>query len=147
MPQIERSALVFYSAQQMFELVVDVPSYPKFLPGCSRAEVLTMDGACQTARLEVSKAGIGKSFTTRNILSPYDGLRMELVDGPFKFLRGGWQFIPLNEHACKVVLALEFEFSNKLIEFAFGKIFHELTSAMVQAFTDRAKIVYGAQHG
>ncbi|MBU1437426.1 MAG: ubiquinone-binding protein, partial [Gammaproteobacteria bacterium] len=33
MPQIERSALVFYSARQMFELVADVPSYPQFLPG------------------------------------------------------------------------------------------------------------------
>lgn len=147
MPQIERSALVFYSARQMFELVADVPSYPKFLPGCSKSAVLSFDGTVQTAMLEVSKAGIGKSFTTRNTLVPYEGLGMELVDGPFKFLRGGWQFIPLNEQACKVVLSLEFEFSSKLVEFAFGKIFNELTLAMVNAFTDRAKHIYGDQHG
>ena len=147
MPQIERSALVFYSARQMFELVADVPSYPQFLPGCSKSKVLSFDGTVQTASLEVSKAGIGKSFTTRNTLIPHERLAMELVDGPFKFLRGGWQFIPLNEQACKVVLALEFEFSSKLVEFAFGKIFNELTMAMVQAFTDRAKQIYGDQHG
>ncbi len=147
MPQIERSALVFYSARQMFELVADVPAYPQFLPGCSRSEVLAVDGQFQTARLEVAKAGISKSFTTRNTLLPHSALKMELVDGPFKFLRGGWQFVPLNEQACKVVLALEFEFSSKLVEFAFGKIFNELTMAMVQAFTERAKVVYGAQHG
>lgn len=147
MPQIERSALVFYSARQMFELVADVPSYPQFLPGCSKSAVLSFDGTVQTAMLEVSKAGIGKSFTTRNTLIPYEGLGMELVDGPFKFLRGGWQFIPLNEQACKVVLSLEFEFSSKLVEFAFGKIFNELTLAMVNAFTDRAKHIYGDQHG
>lgn len=147
MPQIERSALVFYSARQMFELVADVPSYPQFLPGCSKSAVLSFDGTVQTAMLEVSKAGIGKSFTTRNTLVPFERLEMELVDGPFKYLRGGWQFIPLSHEACKVVLALEFEFSSKLVEFAFGKIFQELTLSMVQAFTQRAKQIYGAQHG
>ncbi len=147
MPQIERSALVFYSARQMFELVADVPSYPQFLPGCSKSAVLSFDGTVQTAMLEVSKAGIGKSFTTRNTLVPFERLEMELVDGPFKYLRGGWQFIPLSDEASKVVLALEFEFSSKLVEFAFGKIFQELTLSMVQAFTQRAKQIYGAQHG
>lgn len=147
MPQIERSALVFYSSKQMFELVTDVPSYPQFLPGCSAAAVLSVDNNIQTASLQVSKAGISKTFTTRNTLIPFERLDMQLVDGPFKYLRGGWQFIPLSDDACKVVLALEFEFSSKLVEFAFGKIFNELTMSMVQAFTQRAKQVYGEQHG
>ncbi len=147
MPQIERSALVFYSCQQMYELVNDVPSYPQFLPGCSKATVLSQQVDVITARLDISKAGISQSFTTRNTLTPYRYISMELVDGPFKFLRGGWRFVPLDENACKVVLELHFEFSNKLIEFAFGKIFNELTASMVQAFTERAKKVYGVQHG
>ncbi len=147
MPQIERSALVFYSCQQMYELVNDVPSYPQFLPGCSKATVLSHQTDVITARLDISKAGISQSFTTRNTLTPHHYISMELVDGPFKFLRGGWRFVPLDENACKVVLELHFEFSNKLIEFAFGKIFNELTASMVQAFTERAKKVYGVQHG
>ncbi|EME0905791.1 ubiquinone-binding protein, partial [Vibrio parahaemolyticus] len=65
-----------------------------------------------------------------------------LVDGPFKTLRGGWVFTALDEQACKVELKLEFEFSSKMIEMAFGKIFNELTSNMVNAFTKRAKQVY-----
>ena len=44
--------------------------------------------------------------------------------------------------ACKVELALEFEFSSTLVELAFGRIFRELTGAMVQAFSQRAKEVY-----
>ncbi len=147
MPQIERSALVFYSCQQMYQLVNDVPAYPQFLPGCSAATVLNATPELQTARLDISKAGIRQSFTTRNTLEPCQQISMELVDGPFKFLRGGWRFIPLNEQACKVVLTLEFEFTSKLVEFAFGKVFTELTGAMVQAFTDRAKQVYGVNHG
>jgi ribosome-associated toxin RatA of RatAB toxin-antitoxin module len=147
MPQIERSALVFYSCKQMFELVNDVASYPQFLPGCSASQVLSVDGNVQTARLEVSKIGLRQHFTTKNTLFPYHKVTLQLVDGPFKFLRGGWTFQPLNEQACKVILSLEFEFTNKLVELAFGKVFTELTGMMVQAFTERAKNVYGAQHG
>lgn len=147
MPQIERSALVFYSARQMFELVNDVPRYPEFLPGCVKADILQQSDTQMLARLEVKKAGISQQFTTRNTLLKDSQIQMQLESGPFKSLSGGWTFLPLSEEACKVVLSLEFEFSSKLIEFAFGKIFTELTAAMVGAFTQRAKQVYGEQHG
>ncbi len=48
---------------------------------------------------------------------------MSLVDGPFKKLIGGWKFIPLSPEACKIEFHLDFEFTNKLIEMAFGRIF------------------------
>jgi ribosome-associated toxin RatA of RatAB toxin-antitoxin module len=146
MPQIERSALVFYSAQQMFDLVNAVPDYPQFLPGCTSARIVSQSNTDMVASLTVSKAGIGHSFTTRNTLYPHHRIAMQLVDGPFKQLHGGWEFQPLSETACKVILRLEFEFSSRLIQFAFGKIFGELTAAMVNAFTQRAKEVYGENH-
>lgn len=37
MPQISRTALVPYSAEQMYQLVNDVQSYPQFLPGALEA--------------------------------------------------------------------------------------------------------------
>uniref|UniRef100_A0A486XSH8 Oligoketide cyclase/lipid transport protein, similarity with yeast ubiquinone-binding protein YOL008W n=1 Tax=Rheinheimera sp. BAL341 TaxID=1708203 RepID=A0A486XSH8_9GAMM len=147
MPQIERSALVFYSAQQMFDLVNAVPDYPHFLPGCSSARIVSQSEQEMVASLTVSKAGIGHTFTTRNTLYPNQRIAMQLVDGPFKALQGGWEFQVLNDSACKVILKLEFEFSSKLVQFAFGKIFAELAASMVQAFTQRAKQVYGEQHG
>ncbi|CAK2179403.1 coenzyme Q-binding protein COQ10 [Vibrio crassostreae] len=94
------------------------------------------------ASVDVSKAGISKTFTTSNRLADGAEILMELVDGPFKKLQGGWYFTPLDEQACKVELKLEFEFSSRMIEMAFGKIFNELTSNMVSAFTQRAKQVY-----
>ena len=38
--EVRRSALVTFSPEQMFDLVVDVERYPQFLPWCARAEVL-----------------------------------------------------------------------------------------------------------
>lgn len=142
MPQISQSALVPFSAEQMFQLVNDVYSYPDFLPGCTGSRVINASSNEMTAAVDVAKAGISKTFTTRNTLLENQSINMQLVDGPFRRLMGGWQFTSLSEQACKVELHLDFEFTNKLIELAFGKIFKELAGNMVQAFTQRAKEVY-----
>jgi len=142
MPKVTRSALVPFSADQMFSLVNDVARYHEFLPGCSGSRVIESSDSTMVASVDVSKAGISKTFTTSNRLADGAEILMELVDGPFKKLQGGWYFTPLDEQACKVELKLEFEFSSRMIEMAFGKVFNELTSNMVSAFTQRAKQVY-----
>ncbi|EEP94646.1 hypothetical protein yaldo0001_24660 [Yersinia aldovae ATCC 35236] len=142
MPQISRSALVPFSVEQMYQLVNDVRSYPEFLPGCTGSRVLDATENEMTAAVDVAKAGISKTFTTRNTLTDNQSINMQLVDGPFRKLMGGWHFTPLSADACKVELHLDFEFTNKLVELAFGKVFKELAGNMVQAFTQRAKEVY-----
>ncbi|WP_414827710.1 type II toxin-antitoxin system RatA family toxin [Alteromonas sp. H39] len=142
MPSIQRSALVAHSAQAMFDLVNDVESYPDFLPGCQDSKVLENTAEEMKASLLVAKAGIKQWFTTHNTLYPASRIDMQLVEGPFKRLTGGWTFSALSEEACKIELNLEFEFSNKLAEMAFGKVFNALAASMVNAFTERARSVY-----
>ena len=142
MPSIQRSALVAYSAQAMYDLVNDVSSYPEFLPGCRDSKVIENDNDQMKASLLVAKAGVKQWFTTKNTLTEAKSIEMELVDGPFKHLTGGWTFSALSDSACKIELRLDFEFSSKLTEFAFGKIFNSLAASMVNAFTERAKEVY-----
>lgn len=143
MPRITRSALVMFSAQQMYELVNDIDSYPEFLPGCVASRIVSETDDTITAALDVAKVGIRKTFTTRNKLTPHQYISVELVDGPFKSLHGGWTFTPLDNEACKVELKLDFEFTSRLVEIAFGGVFKELANAMVQSFSERAKEVYG----
>ncbi|MCI2285218.1 ubiquinone-binding protein [Colwellia sp. MSW7] len=142
MPSISRSALVMYSVEQMFQLINDVLAYPLFLPDCSNSKIITEDDHSVTAALLVSKAGLKKWFTTKNTLISNEQVQLELVDGPFNKLYGRL-LTPLSEEACKVSLELEYEFSNKMFDIAFGRVFNHLTNNMVQAFTQRAKEVYG----
>ncbi|WP_409420275.1 type II toxin-antitoxin system RatA family toxin [Pseudaeromonas sp. ZJS20] len=145
MAQLHRSALVMYSAEEMYALVNDVVAYPQFLPGCVASRVISQSELTMVAEVSVAKAGINKQFTTKNTLVPGREILMELVEGPFRRLHGVWHFTPLDEAACKVALSLEFEFSSRLIETAFGAIFRELAGAMVKAFCQRAKEVYGVR--
>lgn len=140
--KIERSALVHYSARQMFDLVNDIESYPQFMDGCVGAKVLARGEDWVEARLDLSKAGVTQSFTTRNLLQPPHSMAMTLVDGPFNYLRGVWRFTPLNETACKVHFQLEFELKNRLLGMAVAKLFEVVSSKQVDALCARAKYVY-----
>lgn len=141
MPTVNRSALVPFSAEQMFDLVNDVAQYPAFLPGCAEAKVVEQNATFMKASLLIAKMGVHQWFTTSNELSRGKFIRMTLVDGPFKALGGGWTFTALAEDACKIELDLEFEFSSKIVEMAFGKVFSSIANNMVKAFTERAKEV------
>ena len=147
MENIKRSALVPYSAEQMYRLVDDIERYPDFVPYCKKATELERTQDSVSAELEVAKSGIAKSFSTKNHLQLNQKISMELLDGPFKYLKGDWLFIPLSDTACKIELDLAFEFSNRLASLAFTSIFNQLIQSMVAAFTERAEQIYGDSHG
>lgn len=142
MPKIARSALVRFSAKQMYDLINDVESYHEFVPGCAGGKVIEANKTMMLASVDVSKAGMRKTFTTRNQLTPHNSIKMQLENGPFNHLIGEWRLIELDESACKVEFELDFEFKSSVADFAFGKIFNELMSSMVSAFSERAKVVY-----
>lgn len=143
MTEINRSALVPYSAKEMYLLVDDIPHYPDFLPWCrSSHEILRTDTEVE-ASIEIAKSGIHKSFTTRNVLHPYESIELQLVSGPFQSLHGFWRFESLDERACKVSLDIEFEFSNRLLSMTVGPVFSHICNTLVNAFVTRAQAVYG----
>ena len=139
---IERSALVNYSAQQMFDLVNDIEAYPSYMAGCENAQILERGDDWLTAKLDLAKAGLHQSFTTRNTLNAPHSMTMELVNGPFKTFRGIWQFTALSEGSCEVKFHLEFEFSNFLIGMAAGPMLSQLAGEQVDAVCLRARSIY-----
>lgn len=143
MPTINQSALVAYSAEQMYQLVNDYAKYPQFLPGCVGAKTLTVGENSLQAELHIQKLGISQTFSTQNQMVPNQRIEMQLLNGPFRHLHGAWTFTPFDEQSCRISLQLDFEFSSPLIGLVFGKIFNELTQKMINAFKQRAKEVYG----
>lgn len=145
MNTLKRSALVPYSSRQMFELVNSIEDYPRFLPWCSSSRIISRTEKEVIAELEINWKGIHKSFTTRNILHPYDRMQMELVTGPLKKLDGIWQFQVLNENASKVMLDMEFEFAGSFIDRLFEPVFQHIANTLVDAFCKRAVELYGTE--
>ena len=143
-PIVSRTAIVNYTADQMFRLVTDIEAYPEFLPWCRSARARAGEEQDTTvATLEVARGPIRQSFTTCNRNTLAKSVQMQLVDGPFKYLEGCWQFKPLTGDGARVSLEIEFEFSNMLVRRAFGKVFADVTGELVDAFCRRAAAIYG----
>jgi ribosome-associated toxin RatA of RatAB toxin-antitoxin module len=143
MPTIERSALLPYPADQIYQLINDIEAYPQFMKGCVGAEILSRDENCIEARLDLQKAGIKQSFTTRNRMKPPSVIDMELVDGPFSDFSGQWQVLALNDVACKVTVTLSFALSNRVVAATAGALFNPVADNLVDALVKRANELYG----
>ncbi len=137
--KVSRSALVHYSAAQMFGLVDDVERYPEFLPWCSGTSVTRRDASMTCATINISFRGIRQSFSTENQKHFPERMTMRLVEGPFKSLDGEWRFMPLGEQACRINFELNYEFSGFLLEKLVGPVFAYIAGTMVDAFLKRAE--------
>lgn len=143
MNTLKRSALVPYASRQMFELVNGIEEYPRFLPWCAHSQIISKTDDEIVASLEIAWKGIHKTFTTRNRLTSHERIDISLVNGPLQHMEGIWNFIPLDEHACKVTLDLEFEFTGNFIDRLFQPVFQHIANTLVDAFCKRAVDLYG----
>ena len=143
MPDINKSKIVIYTQEQMYELVNDVGSYSQFIPWCTSSDVISSTEDELRATLAFSRGALHKSFTTLNRLQPHKMIEIRLIDGPFKQLEGFWRFDEASNNHCRVSLDLEFEFSSRLVAMMFGPVFHQIASTLVDSFCNRAKIIYG----
>lgn len=147
MAEVVKSVLVPYPAQEMFDLVSDVGSYPRFLPWCGGASVELQDDGTRLAQVQIVFGGLRQSFTTRNRHNPGERIDMSLHDGPFRSLTGAWVFLPLNDRACKVSFTLSYHFSTKLMEKLVGPVFEQITTSLIDAFVQRADALYAGPPG
>jgi len=143
MTVIRRSALVPYSAHEMFELVADIPSYPQFLPWCGGARILSQDEDQAVAAIDIAYHGVHRSFTTHNRMQKDKMLEIALVEGPFSRLQGLWRFEALDARACRISMDIEFEVSNRVLALVINPVFTSIANQFVDSFVARARQLYG----
>jgi len=152
MKTVRKTVLIWYSAQEMFDLVTDPERYPQFLPWCSHARVLSRNEQGMEAELGIAFMGVKQFFVTRNAhITGAAGVleeHLHLVSGPFSKLEGRWRFTPVGPaeagtRACRVELTLDYGFSNALLARLVGPVFDKIAATLVDAFVKRAEQVYG----
>ncbi len=154
MKHVKKSVLLWYTAHEIYELVIDVAAYPAFLPWCERAEILQREENALTARLHLAYSGIRHAFTTKNVQVKDESVHVGLVDGPFSLLDGLWRFVPLplpsgpdgtSGGACKIEFELRYAFANGVLEAAISPVFDRIANTFIESFVKRAEQVYGTR--
>jgi coenzyme Q-binding protein COQ10 len=153
MPTHAETRRMPYSADQMFDLIADIRSYPEFLPWCSAARIRSRTTASDgseviEADLVISFKVYRERFGSRVTLSPdRRHIRVEYLDGPFRYLDNRWTFSPAGERACDVDFYVDFEFRSRTLQKIVGAVFYHAMQQIVRAFERRAEVLYGRQGG
>jgi coenzyme Q-binding protein COQ10 len=139
---------VAHSADDMFSLVADVESYPKFLPLCEDLKLKRRerrDGKdVLIATMVVGYKLIRESFTTEVILdSDSRTIVVHYLDGPFSHLENRWTFRPLTSKTCEIDFYIAYSFRSRLLERLMGGLFDKAVRHYTTAFEERADAVYG----
>lgn len=145
MREISREALTPGLPETVFDLVAAVEDYPRFLRGCSGAEIHRRDENEALASLDLKGGVFKQRLTTLNRMERPRRLVMNLSEGPFRHLRGEWRFEPAGS-GCRVSLRVEFEFSSRAQDLLLRPSFEALCDRLVQDFLRRAREI-AVRHG
>ena len=143
MEKIRRKAVISHPAAKLFDLVNDTPSYVKFVPYCTRGEVIASEGLVRIAELEFKVMGMAQVVRTKNTLQAPKRIDLELQEGPFSHLVGSWIFEE-KDGVTEVEINFEFEAQWGMMGSVFAPLFRMVLDRVVQDFSEYADEVYGS---
>ena len=138
MVTIKKNALVFHSREKMFTLVDQVEDYPNFLSWCGKAEVIERTEKITKATILINYHNVKQSFTTENVKVFPVKMNINLIDGPFKILKGEWNFIEIEKDTCKIEFELQYEFSNYFLDKLISPVFNMIANTFIDNFIAKA---------
>lgn len=140
-----------YSAEQMFDLVVDIERYPKFVPGWRAVRITKREGDRQQGWLHVdqviSDKGLRFRFDTDAQFTRPTYLRIAANGRPFQYFVLRWQFHPQDDGGCEVVAHARYRLRNVPMRQLAEKYFSQTFNTVVSSFANRAKKLYGVPGG
>lgn len=142
MKTITHTATLAFSTEQMYNLVNDIESYPKFLKWCKSTKITDTTADEIQATMTVAVGAFEKTFETRNQLVANQSMKLLLVNGPFKHFEGLWSFEPLENNHCIVTYKMNYQFKNRLVGMVAEPIFASIADAMINTFKKRAEELY-----
>ena len=141
----ERRELPF-SAEQMYDLVIDVKRYPEFLPWINAIRVTSESETELIADMIVGFKSLRETFSSRVLKQPKTRIEVDYLDGPMKHLHNVWSFEAKPDGGSFVEFTVDFSFRNKMFEAMAGQFFDAALRKMTGAFITRAEALYGSNN-
>jgi coenzyme Q-binding protein COQ10 len=144
MPNVETSKLVGYSWSDLFNLVLDVKSYPEFVPHCREVRLLSRrveepGTTIILSRMTVGFIAFGVGYANRTVGDAIGRrITIEALDGPLRYLTAIWSFKPRDENHTQVHFSVDYEFSNPVLAAVASRVFAAMFGGILNAFERRA---------
>jgi coenzyme Q-binding protein COQ10 len=135
-----------FTVEQLFDLVADVDRYPEFLPWVLSAHTRMRDDGKLQAVMTMGAGFLRKQFTTVAVLERPHRIDVSSRDPMFERFEQTWLFEP-TEGGADVIYRVDFEFKSGMLQTLVGGSFSDRAPAMMEAFSQRARRLYGTHRG
>ena len=143
MKNLDEKRILDYKIQDLFDLVMDIESYPQFLPWVSDAVIISSGKNHIIADLTASFASVKQCYRSNVTYELYDNkayIQAESHTGPFEHLLSRWDLTSQREKTL-VEFTLEFELKSKIMTNLVGPVIIQAQKKMISAFEERARII------
>lgn len=129
----------------LFNVVLDVESYPEFLPWCSEVSVILKEPNWIKAKTVISFGGVEHTYVSKISFQPPKCLNPGFVkvtstEGVFKNLYSLWEFLPSGK-SCHVKFYIEYEFKSKMLQFLLNLVYKRAQTKLISAFKQRVEFI------
>jgi coenzyme Q-binding protein COQ10 len=142
MPRVEYNRILPFSIKQLFDLVIDIESYPEFLPWCSASRIISKDPGFLIADLVIKFKIFREQYRSEVSFVPYSQVKTQAISGPFKYLYSEWNFKEILANSTEVSFYIDFELNVSFISTLTNILFEEASHKMLAAFEKRAAEIY-----
>ena len=135
----KQEVIVNHPAKSIYEIVLDIEKYPKFIPWCSAVLIRSKTKKNIIADLIVQYNFFQKTFTS-DVRFNSNNLDINIIymDGPLKNLQNQWRFEKVEDKKTKVHFEIKFEFKNIFYQKITELFFNLIENKMIQSFKKRA---------
>ena len=140
-----REEIVEHNAKELFDIVLDIESYPYFIPWCSAMRVHSKNDKEIYADMIVwykyfmpQKFGSHVVFDKKNL-----NISTTYIEGPLKDLKTKWSFKSLKKNRTLISFTVEFEFKRFFHQKIAETFFPLIENKMIESFKVRANEILG----
>lgn len=131
MPEYKK-IIATHQAKKLYKIVANIENYPEFIPWVAAVRIEENKPNYCVAELLIKYKIFREKYTSVVSFIENEEIRVDLKEGPFKYLYNIWKFYP-----DRVEFYINFEFKSSFFESLISKDFEYYANKMVEAFTKR----------
>ena len=146
MPKASVKRLIECNKEQLIDLVLDIESYPSFIPYCLNSKIYEKkekeDLISIIADLTIGKGPFKDTYKSDVKFDKKNStINVTNIGGPLNHLENNWKFIE-TEGGTEISFDIDFEIENKFLNVLMSKSFEYGLNKIADAFQKRAEDLY-----
>ena len=146
MPKASVKRLIECNKEQLIDLVLDIESYPKFIPYCLNSKVYEKkndkDFISIIADLTIGKGPFKATYKSDvKFNKNTDTIHVTNIEGPLKHLDNKWFFLE-SGNSTEISFDIDFEIDNKFLNIVMSKSFQYGLDKIADSFQKRANNLF-----